>query len=333
MKKVTKINAVCFIAGVIMSTTHAAVGEKISTLDRMMYSINPKAQISGPIFKDKATEVDKNHYASSVVELILKEADKKAKKYLDAGDTKAYYAFLTLALTVPMHEGLYIQFRNIDENVCRPAANSGERIRKSSEENYKVFVNFLKTGPDAFIPDCEQLASETSSTQIIRGGDGSDLSMMQVSVRWHADDFLANKKYENVQQTLQYGMGLLLSGFDPVYRNIDQYKCLFEKSGKIGKKKISYINLIRGVWAGKYNSGSITKTCRFSDASSPYKKFDAHFADNLNKIISFNETLAVDIVGNFSLNKEERDAVREVVGNLQNNTNNKVALDKLLARK
>lgn len=313
----------------MISTTHTWAGGKISTLDRMMYSINPKTQINGPIFKDKSAQVDKDQYASDVVELILKEADKKARKYLEAGDTKAYYAFLTLALTVPMHEGLYIQFRKIDENVCRPDANSGERIRKSSEENYKVFYEYLKTGPDAFIPDCEKLSAETSSIQIIRGGDGSDLSMMQVSVRWHADDFLANKKYENVQQTLQYGMGLLIKGFDPVYRNIDQYKCLFEKS-RFGKKKISYINLIRGIWAGKYNSGNISKTCRFSDASSPYKKFDTHFANNLNKILSFTEKLEVDIVGSFTVSEGARNAMKEIVGNLQNNTNNHLALEKIL---
>lgn len=329
MKKLTRINAVYVIAGLILSTTHVWAGEKINTLDRMMYSINPKTQINGPIFKDKATQIEKNQYASSVVRLILKEADNKAKKYLEAGDTKAYYAFLTLALTVPMHEGLYIQFRNIDENVCKPMANSGERIRKSSEANYKVFVDYLKTGSDAFIPDCEVLSAETSSTQIIRGGDGSDLSMMQVSVRWHADDFLANKKYENVRQTLQYGLGLLMNGFDPVYRNIDQYKCLMEKSKLLGKKKISYNNLIRGIWAGKYNSGTIGKTCRFSDTGSPYKKSDESFANNLNKILSFNETLAVDIVGNFNLNQQERDAVREIVGNLKNDTNNRVALLKI----
>ena len=318
----------------LIAVTQAQGGEKISTLDRMMYTINPNAQIVGPVFKDKATQLEKNEYASKVVSLILKAADEKARKYLDAGDFKAYYAFMTLSLTVPMHEGLYIQYRNIDENVCRPAVNSGERISHSSADSFKIFNDYLKAGgKDAFIPDCEQLAAETSSTQLIRGGDGSDLSMMQISLRWHVDDFLVNKKYLDLEQTLSYGMSQLLSGFDPVYRNSVKYKCLYEKSGVFGKKKFSYTNLIRGVWGGRYNSGSINKTCRFSDMTSPYKKFDAHFAGNLNKIMNFNETLEVDIVGKFTLNPMARDAVREVVMNFKNNTNNRVAIEKLIERK
>jgi hypothetical protein len=319
------------IIGCVLSATLAQGSDKISSLDRMMYTINPKIAVKGPIFKDKAEQSEKDLYVSNVVSIILKEADKKAKKYLEAGDTKAYYAFLTLALTVPMHEGLYIQFRNIDENVCRPAANSGELLQKGSADTYKNFVDYLKTGPDAFLPNCEELANETSSTQIIRGGDGSDLSMMQVSLRWHADDFLANKKYQSVEESLSYGMGLLISGFDPVYRNIDQYSCLFEKHGFFGKKTISYINIIRGVWAGKYNSGSIDKTCRFNE-SGAYKKFDANFLGHLNKILNYSETIEVDLVGKFTLNELENNAIKEVVGNLQSENYNHEALDKLLAR-
>jgi hypothetical protein len=316
---------------VLTIASQAFAGEKINALDRMMYTINPNAQISGPIFNDKADQEVKNNYASKVIDLILKTADAKAKKYKEAGDYRGYYAFLSLALTVPMHEGLYIQFRNINENVCRADVNSGERIRKSSEESFQIFTEYFKKGPDAFIPDCEELASETCSTQIIRGGDGSDLSMMQISLRWHADDFLANKKYENVEQSLDYGMSQLLSGFNQVYRNARQYKCLYEKSSVVGKKKFSYVNLIRGVWGGKYNSGTTSKTCRFADFKSAYKVNDAGFLGNLKKIINFNETISVDLVGKFTLNEIERDAIREISLNLKNNTNNRVALDKLLA--
>ncbi len=325
-----KVKSTILVTGMLLLATAAQGSAKISTLDRMMYTINPQAKISGPIFKDKAPQVEKNEYASKLVQLILVEADKKAKKYLEAGDTQAYYAFMTLALTVPMHEGLYIQFRNIDENVCRPVANSGELIRKTSEASFKLFSDYLKTGPDAFIPDCENMANDTSSTQIIRGGDGSDLSIMQVSVRWHADDFLAHKKYESVQKTLEYGMGLLISGFNPVYRNIADYTCLYEKSGFFGKKKISYKNLIRGIWAGKYNSGTIAKTCRFSDSSSPYKKSDANFEANLNKMLSFDGELAVDLVGSFTMNELTKNAMKEVIGNLSNNTDNRSALKLIL---
>lgn len=326
MEFISRLKTVCLVIGLLMSITSIMADEKINGLDRMMYTINPAAHINGPIFRDRSTQFEKDRYVSNVIRLILKEADNRAKKYLEAGDTEAYYTFLTLALTVPMHEGLYLQFRNIDENLCLEKVNSGERIKKLNKNTFQIFSRYLKSGDKPFIPDCETLSSEKSSTQIIRGGDGSDLTMMQLSMRWHVDDFLALKKYENVQKTLQYGMEILINGFDTVYRNVDQYECLSKNN------KINYINVIRGVWAGKYNSGSIKKTCRFSNKNSPYKMHDINFVHNLNKILNFNETLNVDIVGKFAINKQESDAISEIIMNLHNKTNNRVALPKLLER-
>jgi hypothetical protein len=308
-------------------------GDHIKALDKMMYTINPNASIAGPIFKDQDSKEDKNKYLSNVIKIILKEADKKANKYKEAGDFQAYYTFLTMALTVPLHEGLYLQFRKVNENVCKLSINSGELIKKSNEQTFKIFSDYLKDGNDPFIPDCEKLASETKVTQLIRGGDGSDLSMMQISMRWNADDFLANKKYSNVEKSIEYGLGILLSGFDTVYRNFDQYPCLFENKGAFNRKKIIFSNVIRGVWGGKYNSGSVSKTCRFADPNSPYAKHDIGFLANLNKILSFNETIDVDIVGKFTLEKEENLAVTEVLKNFQKNTNSNKYLDKLISGK
>ena len=152
---------------------------------------------------------------------------------------------------------------------------------------------------------------------------------MQVSIRWHFDDFLANRKFESVQATLQYGIGHLMKGFNPVYRNAGEYKCLAE-TGIFKKSKINYLNLIRGVWAGQYNSGSITKTCRFADSASPYKSHDIGFEKNLKKVLDFKGTLAVDMVGEFKLDADTAAAFMEVTSNLKNATNSKVALDKIL---
>ena len=124
-----------------------------------------------------------------------------------------------------------------------------------------------------------------------------------------------------------------MKGFNPVYRNISDYKCLSSGGGwGIFKKKkpLNYIDIIRGVWAGQYNSGSITKTCRFTDSSSPFKGHDKGFERNLNKILAFNGTLAVDMVGDFKLDNDVAAAFKEVVSNLQNATNNRRALDVLL---
>ena len=265
-----------------------------------------------------------------LVNLIIKEADLKARKYLEAGDSQAYYAFLALGLTVPLHEGLYIHFRNVDGDVCNIAANNAELIKKSGPKNLQIFNQYFKIPSRTYFPNCEEMNRTTGVNQMLRGGDGTDLSIMQVSIRWHFDDFLANKKYESVSQTLGYGLELLLNGFDPVYRNIADYKCLINSGLLFHNKKINYINLIRGIWAGKYNSGSIQKTCRFADLNSPYKNYDNVFAQNLNMILNFNGTISPSYIGELQVNGDTGEAVKEIIANLKDNKNNHKALDKIL---
>lgn len=308
-------------------------------LDRMMYTINQDIAVTGPVFRDQATREERNKYGSEMVKLMLKEAHQKAKKYLEVEDTQGYYAFLTLALTVPLQEGLYIQYRGVKADVCNSAANSGELIQKAGTTSYNHFMQYLAGGERPFLVPCEKINPENGLTQIIRGYDGSDLSVMQVSVRWHFDDFLANRKFENTVQTLNYGYKVLMDGYDPVYRNIADYECLGGgKSGGLGglfkKKKTSeldYTKLIRGVWAGKYNSGSIAKTCRFADSSSPYKHHDEGFEKNLNKVLNFNGTIGSGGELDFTLDQDAAAAFKEVVTNLKNKTNDRKNLEKVLS--
>lgn len=324
------LGAIAALSLLSTSAFSAEAAPRNKALDKMMYTINPEIALSGPVYRDQGDAASKNKYASELVRMILKEAHKQGAKYLEAGDTQAYYAILTMALTVPMQEGLYIQYRGLEgaPEACREEVNNGELVKKAGETNYNLFNQYFKTAEKPFLPNCDTLKTD-KFTQIIRGGDGTDLSIMQVSIRWHFDDFLANKKYESVQSTLEYGIGHLMKGFNPVYRNVADYKCIAE-SGLFKKKKVSYTNLIRGVWAGQYNSGSISKTCRFDDSSSPYKHHDKGFEKNLNKILDFKGTLAVDMVAEFKLDKEVADAVIEVTDNLKSATNNRTALDKLL---
>lgn len=318
----------------LLSTTAFSAEARNTALDRMMYTINPEVKLSGPVYRDQSDAATKNKYATELVRLILKEADRQATQYREAGDMQAYYAILTMALTVPMQEGLYIQYRGVEGDVCRADVNNGELLRKGSATTYDIFNQYFKTSVNPFFPNCEDIKTK-NVTQIIRGGDGSDLSVMQVSIRWHFDDFLANKKYESVEKTLQYGISHLMKGFNPVYRNITDYKCLSKGKGGLfkkqeAKKALSYTDLIRGIWAGQYNSGSISKTCRFADSSSSFKGHDKGFERNLNKLLAFNGNLTVDMVGDFKLDSDVAAAFKEVVTNLQNVTNNRTALDALL---
>lgn len=314
----------------LMSIVHADEQSRIKSLDRMTYTINPEIKLIGPVFRDQSSKSEKSKYANSLVAVILKEADAKARKYFEAGDTQAYYAFLAMGLTVPLHEGLYVHFRNVDGDVCNSAANNAELVKKAGETHYKIFNDYFKTTSLPYFPNCEDMKVRTGVNQMIRGGDGTDLSIMQVSIRWHFDDFLANRKYQSVAQTFNYGFNLLLNGFDPVYRNIDDYKCLFESGRIIKNKTISYINLIRGIWAGKYNSGSIKKTCRFADTHSRYRINDIGFAKNLDKVLNFNGSLNPDYIGELKIEGDYALAIKEIVANLKNNKNEHQALDRIL---
>jgi hypothetical protein len=154
---------------------------------------------------------------------------------------------------------------------------------------------------------------------------------MQISIRWHFDDFLTNKKYESVAKTLDYGFGHLLNGFDPVYRNVANYPCITEGGGLFSKKRINYFSLIKGIWAGKYNSGSISQTCRFADSDSPYRKNDLGFARNLDKILGFTGTIQADYIGNLKVEGVANEAIKEIVNNLKDNKNNRTSLERLLS--
>jgi hypothetical protein len=313
-----------------MSLSQASEQPRIKILDRMTYTINPEAKLNGPVFRDQDDKDLKTKYATSLVTLIIKEADLKARKYLEAGDSQAYYAFLTLGLTVPLHEGLYVHFRNVDGDVCNITANNGELVKKSGATNFKIFNQYFKSAIHPYFPNCDEMKQTTGVNQMIRGGDGTDLSMMQISIRWHFDDFLANKKYESVSRTLSYGLGLLLNGFDPVYRNIADYQCLTNSGHFFNSKKINYINLVRGVWAGKYNSGSIKETCRFADPNSPYKNHDIGFNNNLDMILNFNGSVSPTYIGELQIDGDTGAAVKEIIANLKDNKNNHKALDKIL---
>ena len=323
---ITIFSAIIFL----LSSSLAQEQSRIKVLDRMMYTINPTIKLIGPVFRDQGDKTEKSKYASALISLILKEADGEAKKYLEAGDTQAYYAYLVLALTVPLHEGMYIHFRNVDGDVCNVNANNAELVKKSGPINLKIFNNYFKNPARIYFPNCEEMNVKTGVNQMIRGGDGTDLSIMQISIRWHFDDFLANRKYEEVSRTLNYGFTLLLNGFDPVYRNVADYKCILESDTFFGKKKINYINLIKGIWAGKYNSGSIARTCRFTDPDSPYKNHDIGFAKNLDKILNFNGSLTPDYIGEIKIEENVSDAIKEIVADLKGNRNEHKSLDKIL---
>lgn len=319
----------CLVLPMLSSSLAFSQEKRVGFLDKMMFTINPQVQTEGPIFVD--SEVSKRQdYTSEVFKIILSTAHEKAKSYLEAGDTQGYYAFMVLGMTVPLQEGLYMHFRETtnDGTLCNPDANEGMIIGEAAKTTKEHFDVYLKSGEVPFLADCEKVSDTPVLKQIIRGHDGSDMGMMQVSLRWHYDDFLANRKYESVQRSVEYGLNFIMQGYRQIYRNASDYSCLTT----FFLKNIKYENLIRGAWAGKYNSGNIRQTCRISDRSSPYRGHDEHFEENLQKVLSFPETGEISVFSDFTikLNADVKAAVVEVIENFKNESNKRQAIEKIL---
>ena len=337
---------------------------RVKLLDSMMTTISPSAVLEGPVFKN--TEADKKAYGSELARTIIQEAHKRAKFLLDEGNTQAYYAFITLALTVPLHEGLYLHFREVNDSkgLCNQHASSGNILfaytkdkldakytaveleeKKLNSTTFKNFKSYLKDGENPFFPDCDKVAQEQKIRQIIRGGDGSDIGAMQLSIRWHYETFLAKEQYKSFRKTVSYGVKFLMAGFKPVLYNWDSkvkktfagetkrwnkwMKCLRKSSDK---KELDYQKLVRGTWAGKYNSGHIRKTCRFEDTRGPYAAHDKGFKSNLGKVLDFpnQEKIGLFESVSFNMNDEVKSAYDQVINNFKEEKSERAHIDNIL---
>ncbi|PIP94571.1 MAG: hypothetical protein COW00_08630 [Bdellovibrio sp. CG12_big_fil_rev_8_21_14_0_65_39_13] len=323
MKKT--ITSLTVLATTLLSmNVHA---DRVKMLDPVMATISPSSQLTGPIFRNNAQ--DKQKYGPEMAKIILKEAHGYAKRYLEYGDTQGYYTLMVLALTVPMHEGLYVHFREIenDKSACRDELNTGKNIKSKTAQ--KNFEKAFTSGSSPFLSKCKNIKKENTIRQLIAGGgDGSDIGVMQLSSRWHYDEFLAKHKFANVQQTVNYGLSHLMKGFKPIYANFANYECLKNSDGSINRESV-----IRGAWAGIYNSGNLGLTCRFADAASAHAGKDIGFMKNLQKTYGLAQGGAFGYGDELALglDSDTRAALEEVTSNFQNGTNNRAALDKLLS--
>ncbi len=310
-------------------------------LDNVMGTINKEAKLYGPIYRHDKRNSEK--YGDEIVKIILQEAHTMAKKYLDEGNPQAYYAFLTLALTVPNQEGLFVHFREVeaDRDNCNDERSMGEKIKsKKAQENFQMAFNgkqgkklFGLFGGNneestSFLVKCKDLRGEKNYRQLIVGGsDGSDVGMFQLSALWHFDEFLAKGKYDSVKQTIQYGLNYLRAQFNASVRqaNPEGLTCMLDANGEV-----NYENIIRGSWSA-YNGGPSQK-CRFADTESAFAGHDKGFKKNLQITLDLNNGgffgFAAD--STLELSKDVRAAVEEVVTNLESKTNNSKALAKIL---
>jgi len=247
-------------------------------LDNVFVTLNPTVKdIKGPVLDVNSS--DYRTYADRVIQIALQETHRNAKKYLKTKEYKKYYAMMLMGLTVPMHEGLFTHFRKVS-NVngrCDSGKNAGDSLKDQNKTRKHFRAAFYKRN-DAFLANCSKLKRNQKITQMVAGGgDGSDIGIMQLSARWHYEDFLAKEKYKSVRNTLRYGNSFLLRGFQSISRKTsDIYEngklkskgniCVLNRDGSI-----NHLKLARSVWGGWYNAGgtNYARACRFSFKSGP----------------------------------------------------------------
>ena len=84
--------------------------------------------------------------------------------------------------------------------------------------------------------------------------------------------------------------------------------------------------MIRGAWAGKYNSGNTSRTCRFTDSNHRFSRNDRGFERNLEKIFNaesiYHDYLPIDSI--------ERNFFNDLVANFYQPERLTTVLDQIL---
>lgn len=408
----------------IMSQTlvSASTTERVKWMDKMFYTVNRNINLDAPIWVND--EANRNSYGTKYMTSLINQAHDIAKDYLKYNDYQAYNSFMMLALTFPLHEGLYMSYRETSDQkgLCFEEANSGDIMFKESKKkieetvrenfgevvtdksklsqldalksvdttnyeklkeiviqeytrallddkkesiantdkpsNYRHFVKYLKGGQTPFVVECSDVANDDVIRQLIRGADGTDIGPVQLSLRWHFDEFIAKKKYLSLDETLKYGLKYIHEGFKKIYydsqaKSNKDYPCIKEGSN------ISFPKLVRATWSGKYNQGQISKSCRINDgeglekaekdlaslesqlkrarksgekakleakvadATEKVKSIkrhpDFHFNNNLNKVMGFKSKSSIGYIDNISFSPDKN--VKAAINEIISNFN------------
>ena len=319
--------------------------QRNSRIDNYFYHVNAD-KVNAPIWIN--TKENKDDYGNEYMSTLISESHKVAKNYLELGDNFAYSNFMMLALTFPLHEGLYLSYRLVkNENDLRcindKLLSDMKKKNDSSMDStlgimvssYNNFMRYLRNTTPSFIPSCTSFDNSSKVLQYIKGADGTDIGPVQLSIRWHYRDFLANKKFLDLAQTFEYGLRYMMAGHRKLYydtleeiesssRNDLYYaNCIIDSVE--GKDIISSQKLIRAAWSGKYNQGQAKKSCRIAEVE-PYIKTgqyinhkDYHFYTALKKVETFVDSNKVGFTKDlsFELSDANKAALNQIIKNYQ----------------
>lgn len=236
---------------------------------------------------------------------VIQKAHHIARDYKDA-EPSLYYTFLLASLTVPMHESSLMHFTRRDPHrycyfsndllVDIPAGIAAIEAREESrnkrvalsnarflERNIERFYQAFNQGRDLFM-SCEDLKQYDEVQQILFSNDYADIGLMMINSTSHGSFFRAGKIL-HVDEVLDYGLNYLFDGFEEISLNASNYACLNVVQDDPAEL---YKRIIRGAWAGKYNSGQVGQTCRFTNSNHRFAANDRGFIQKLNSIFERN---------------------------------------------
>lgn len=207
-----------------------------------------------------------------------------------------------------------------------------DKIVPFIDKNMPKFYKALGRGKNIF-KNCNSFAGQNNIQQMLFSNDYADVGMFMFNASSHPRVFAEGDVFD-FDKTIAYGLGYLYNGhnnsggFVSIVENAQSYSCLrgLEQSNP---KKFA-LRLIRGVWAGQYNSGNTSQTCRFQKRSHKWAKNDRKYFLDLRKI--YDDDLPEGSLWHSYLpaGSYEEKAFFELIGNVLNQTNNRTFLDVIL---
>lgn len=280
-------------------------------------------------------------YVRALTGTLIQRAHELAKDWKHT-EPSVYYTFLLAALTVPMHESTLMHFtKRSPEQFCYFSND----FLANFEENYSALkalpltrtveiqiqnANFLRDNFERFFQSsgmnasifktCDELNHKAQVQQILFSNDYADVGLMMLNSTSHGD-FFASGKIFRTDEVIKYGLNFLYDGFEEIVVNSNEHLCLSEAQGLEYHKR-----LIQGVWAGKYNSGNTSRTCRFTDLDHRFSTNDRGFETKLAQIFD-----GTSVYHNYlPINSIERNFFIQLIENFHQPENLTIPIDQIL---
>jgi hypothetical protein len=249
-----------------------------------------------------------DYYPKTISKLSLEINNKKEDKivYANPNDLRKNYCYPSKPI------------KKSKDKAVRDELNALCRSLKFNIVSYENAI-FLLTGHHQFqkatnhknqFKSCSKLDDREEVNQLLFANDYSDVGLMMFNSTYHSEFFSTGKifKFDDViDHGLEYlYQGYLAVAFHNLYTKTQKDELWKRKYGRRypyhkHAKKLSCFDgqdartfkgrtfVMRGAWAGKYNSGQVSKSCRFTSKNKNYlngkfRKNDTNYQTNLAKL-------------------------------------------------